>query len=184
MKYPITTAVTVIAAIVILYYLYVRYTNYGKIVFLETKLSYTLRRHKIAIVAVLVLLFIIAISYNIESEWKKITKLVEDYKKLREYVVRLASGDSTANPQTDPEGKLLRRIQYTTNNYGLRGALKEKEWGIALELMDDMLTKQNPYFKKVFEESCKAGETACAFIGGKPGFGLIKYLQPKGGSGF
>jgi len=119
------------------------------------------------------------VSFNIESEWDKLKKIVAQYTKVRNYLVRLAATSPDASPLADEEEyKNLLRIQYTTGNYSLRAALKDKKWGIAVEIMDDMLERKNPYIRKLIEAGCKAGETSCVFFGGKPVFGLIKYMQP------
>ncbi len=178
MKYPITTVVTILAAIILFYYIYMRYTNYGKIVYMETKLSYIFRRHKSAIMVLLLLFFIMLVSFNIESEWDKLKKIVAQYTKVRNYLVTLATDKTKNPPEETEEHKNLLRIQYTTGNYSLRSALKDGKWGIAVEIMDDMLERKNPYIRKLIEAGCKAGETSCVFFGGKPVFGLIKYMQP------
>lgn len=179
-KYPFTTSISILVAIIIAFYLYYRYTQYGRVVYYENKLSFTFRRHRTAVIAIIILLVIAFLSYRIESDIQDNKQMVVEYTRIVNYLREVINRGTPPNVSDGENYKNVKRLQYLTDNYSLRYAIQGEQWEIAIEILDKILQNKISNFDTLKKELCRGGEFACGVVGGKPFYSFIKFIQGQG----
>ena len=179
-KYPITTSISIVIAIIIAVYLYYRYTQYGRVVYYENKLSFVYRRHRIAFIAIVILLFVALLSYRVESDIQNHKQMVVEYTRIVNYLRDVIHRGTPPDVSDGEMYKNVKRLQYLTDNYSLRYAIQGEQWEIVIEILDKMMQSKIANFDSLKKELCRGGEFACGVVGGKPFYSFIKFIQGSG----
>lgn len=177
MAYFYTKISFVMLIVCIILYFYYRYNYTQTVIRFETKLNNLYSTHKLLLFAFIIVLIITIIVYRIEHRINLHTSIIEEYKKMREYLYSLVKRKSPPNPSDGINFIKLKQLQYFTDNESIRRSIKNGDYDITAQILQEKMEETYP--KMIRQILCNNADSCIMAISGKPIIGLAKIMRDK-----